>query len=79
MPQATKISKLDWEQYKAFGGPVEEAPTIELLSILLGSLSCTHDCNSNLTNAGMAAKKPELYFSSSIDASIKCLPTNAIS
>ena len=72
------LPKLNWDQYNAFGGPIEDALTLELLIVLSGvSFLQTRLFNPKLINAGTAVRKPDLYLNSSIDAFVECVLTTA--
>ena len=72
------LPHLDWTRYMAFGGPVEDALTLELLIILAGvSHLTTRLFNPKLINAGTASRKPDLYFNTSVDSFVECVLTTA--
>ena len=69
---------MSWDQYKPFGGPVEDALTFELYRILAGVKQLgTHLFNPRMVNQGNAARRPDLYLNSTIDAFVECVLTKA--
>ena len=73
------LPNLDWTPYNPFGGPIEDALTLELLIILSGvSYLKTRLFNPKLVNVGTAARKPDLYFNSRVDSFVECVLTSAI-
>ena len=72
------LPKLNWDQYGPHGGPIEDAMTFELLLGLSKVKQLdTRLFNPKLINAGTAARKPDLYFNSTIDSYIECVLTSA--
>lgn len=72
------LPHLDWARYMVFGGPVEDALTVELLIILAGASQLTTRLfNPELINAGTAARKPDLYFNTPVDSFVECVLTTA--
>ena len=70
---------LNWDQYAAHGGPIEDALTFELmLGLTVFSRLGTFLFNPKLINAGTAARKPDLYVNSTIDSYVECVLTTGI-
>ena len=67
---------LNWDQYTAHGGPIEDALTFELmLGLTVFSRLGTCLFNPKLINARTAARKPDLYLNSTVDSYVECVLT----
>ena len=71
------LSNLQWDQYNANGGPIEDALSFELL-FALSSVSNldTRLFNPKLVNYN-AGRKPDLYFNATVDSYVECILTTA--
>jgi energy-coupling factor transporter ATP-binding protein EcfA2 len=75
---AFALPSLNWAEYDAHGGPIEDALTFEMLIILAGVQHLgTRLFNPKLINAGTAGRKPDLYLNTAIDCYVECVLTTA--
>lgn len=67
---------LQWGQYDAHGGPVEDALSFELLAAManIRELS-TRLFNPKLVDAGTSGRRPDIYINSHVNSYIECLLT----
>lgn len=71
------LPPLQWSMYDPFGGPIEDALTVELLIVLAGARKITTRIyNPKLINSGNSRKKPDMYLNSTLDCFIECVKTS---
>lgn len=69
---------MDWSDYDAHGGPIEDALTFELLVTLVQVRQLSSRLfNPKLIDAGTAARKPDIYLNSSVNSYIECVKTDS--
>lgn len=67
---------LEWSQYARFGGPVEDALSFELLTLIARiSQVTTRLFNPKLVDVGTSGRRPDIYINSQVNGFVECVLT----